>query len=108
MLSPVSSRAPQSQTLYAQQVPIDAGKVTEVYLDAMSHIFIKVVVMNDMNIGSYKSNTEYWGQKIQRNRERDAKHMAELTSAGWKVLTVWECEVDDEDALAVRLRDFLG
>ena len=60
MLSPVSSRAPQSQTLYAQQVPIDAGKVTEVYLDAMSHIFIKVVVMNDMNIGSYKSNTEYW------------------------------------------------
>lgn len=64
MLSPVSSRVPQSKTpskrLYAQQVPVDTGKVTEIYLDALSAVFIKVVVTNDQTVGGFLSNTEYW------------------------------------------------
>jgi len=38
-----------------------------------------------------KTNTEFWGEKIGRNAERDSKAAAELRSRGWRVLVVWEC-----------------
>src|SRR6185503_11726704 len=55
-----------------------------------------------------KSNTDYWHPKLLRNVERDAQHVAALEAEGWQVLTVWECEVRDEAALAQRLTTFLG
>ena len=54
-----------------------------------------------------KSNRSYWGKKISRNKERDAKSLSEMTRKGWIVLTVWECQIKDEDALRSRLRGFL-
>ena len=39
------------------------------------------------------SNTDYWIPKIQRNVERDISNHAELTSLGWKVIVIWECEL---------------
>jgi hypothetical protein len=33
---------------------------------------------------------------------------AELRSAGWGVLAVWECDLRDEPGLITRLTDFLG
>ena len=55
-----------------------------------------------------RSNQDYWLPKIERNRQRDAKHLAELTQLGWDVLTVWECELRDLDALAARLAAFMA
>src|SRR3954468_15059916 len=40
-------------------------------------------------------NGEYWGPKIQRNRERDAEHTGHLHGAGWRVLRFWEHEDAD-------------
>lgn len=40
-----------------------------------------------------KSNTAYWQEKFDRNVNRDARVRAELESQGWRVFTVWECEV---------------
>jgi DNA mismatch endonuclease (patch repair protein) len=37
-----------------------------------------------------KTNSEYWGPKIERNRARDAETDMLLTSAGWRVLRFWE------------------
>jgi DNA mismatch endonuclease, patch repair protein len=54
-----------------------------------------------------KANADYWGPKIARNRARDAANLAALQAAGWRCLTLWECELKDEDALAVRLAAFL-
>ncbi|MDH3999106.1 MAG: very short patch repair endonuclease [Desulfuromonadales bacterium] len=54
------------------------------------------------------TNVEYWTQKIARNKERDAKHLQELADLGWRVLTLWECELKDIAALERRLRGFLG
>lgn len=34
---------------------------------------------------------QFWRNKIEGNRERDAKTIAELKQAGWRVLVVWEC-----------------
>ena len=40
-----------------------------------------------------KTNAGYWSAKIARNRARDAVATAALRSAGWRVVTVWECEM---------------
>lgn len=47
-----------------------------------------------------KSNRTYWGNKLRRNRARDLDHAANLKAGGWKVLTVWECEIEDTPARA--------
>jgi len=40
-----------------------------------------------------KSNREFWKKKLEGNAARDQKNKAELESLGWKVITVWECEM---------------
>lgn len=55
-----------------------------------------------------ESNTSYWIPKLRRNAARDAENAQALATAGWAVLTVWECEMRDESAIAARLRAFLG
>ena len=47
-----------------------------------------------------KANAEYWTAKIDRNRARDARVAAELEAAGWRVLTVWECDLRAPDFAA--------
>ncbi len=41
-----------------------------------------------------KSNTNYWIPKILRNVERDKINEKLLSKLDWKVLTVWECELE--------------
>lgn len=55
-----------------------------------------------------KSNREYWLPKIERNRQRDELNQAELTRLGWSTLTLWECEINDADALRQRLAMFMA
>ena len=40
-----------------------------------------------------KSRVEFWREKFDRNVQNDAVHRQELTDMGWRVFTVWECEV---------------
>lgn len=40
-----------------------------------------------------KDNAEFWKEKIQANATRDERKKQELVSQGWKVITVWECEL---------------
>lgn len=39
-----------------------------------------------------KANADYWGPKIQRNRERDIDTNRHLEADGWQVLRFWEHE----------------
>ena len=39
------------------------------------------------------TNTEFWKDKIKGNRERDKLNSETLTNKGWKVITIWECEL---------------
>jgi|GEM_PF-3637038 len=50
-----------------------------------------------------KSNREYWLAKIEGNRSRDKRHLSELKSTESEVLTVWECELRDREALKQKL-----
>jgi DNA mismatch endonuclease, patch repair protein len=47
-----------------------------------------------------KSNTAYWTDKIQKNRERDARVQDDLLARGWRVFCVWTCNGLEEDRLA--------
>ncbi|WP_238395684.1 very short patch repair endonuclease [Pontibacter pudoricolor] len=40
-----------------------------------------------------KTRTEWWQQKINRNRELDQQNLSKLIQEGWKVLTIFECEL---------------
>ena len=55
-----------------------------------------------------RANAAYWAEKFARTAARDARDTRELQAAEWDVLVVWECEVEDVLALALRLRAFLG
>ena len=40
-----------------------------------------------------KTNTEFWVNKVKRNKERDVKVQHELAAMGWHSITLWECEL---------------
>ena len=54
-----------------------------------------------------KENADYWANKINRNRERDAKAQAALLIMGWDVLVIWECQLKDRRALSNLIIRFL-
>jgi DNA mismatch endonuclease (patch repair protein) len=41
-----------------------------------------------------KSNTEFWIEKFAKNVARDIAAVESLRKGGWRVFTVWECEVN--------------
>jgi DNA mismatch endonuclease (patch repair protein) len=55
-----------------------------------------------------KSRQEYWAPKLLRNIERDKAAMRKLQAMGWRTMTVWECEIQDADALARRIQEFVS
>lgn len=57
--------------------------------------------------GLPKSNRGYWIPKLRRTRERDREHRARLERDGWRVLTVWECQLGDRPGVADRISKFL-
>lgn len=55
-----------------------------------------------------KHNRDYWIAKVARNVERDRHNVAFLAELGWNVLTIWECQLKEPEAVADRLRIFLS
>ncbi len=54
-----------------------------------------------------KQNRDYWLAKVGRNRARDAANHDTLAAQGWRVETIWECELKDAAALDERLAQLL-
>lgn len=40
------------------------------------------------------TNSKFWQEKLLKNIEKDEKHIAELKEMEWKVIVVWECEIE--------------
>jgi DNA mismatch endonuclease (patch repair protein) len=55
-----------------------------------------------------KTNRDYWVAKIARNRQRDGAAREQLQARGWRVETIWECELRDMAALASRAQAWLA
>lgn len=41
-----------------------------------------------------KTNTEFWVNKFETNVANDKKHYRQLEDLGWKVIVIWQCELD--------------
>jgi DNA mismatch endonuclease, patch repair protein len=54
-----------------------------------------------------KSKTEYWIQKIEGNRRRDARNFRRLRKLSWKCLVLWECQLRNLESIETRVRRFL-
>jgi DNA mismatch endonuclease, patch repair protein len=50
-----------------------------------------------------KTRVEFWKEKRAGNVARDEKHRAALESAGWHVVTIWECQSKSEEGLRALL-----
>jgi DNA mismatch endonuclease (patch repair protein) len=53
------------------------------------------------------TNAKFWKTKRLSNVGRDRRNRAALRRAGWRALTVWECQTRDLKALTKRLAKFL-
>jgi DNA mismatch endonuclease (patch repair protein) len=50
------------------------------------------------------TNTDFWVEKIRKNRERDSIVVEKLRKIGWRTMIVWQCELNDVDSLRLRLK----
>jgi DNA mismatch endonuclease (patch repair protein) len=53
------------------------------------------------------TNVEFWQKKFERNVSNDRKHRRELKTLGWKVVTVWECQLKKPGRVVQRLENTL-
>ena len=44
-----------------------------------------------------KTRQEFWNKKFNENINRDKINQENLSSKGWKIIIVWECEIKDQD-----------
>jgi DNA mismatch endonuclease (patch repair protein) len=49
----------------------------------------------------------YWTSKISANQLRDSRNLGALLSGGWRVLTLWECEIRKFKGLEQKILDFM-
>jgi DNA mismatch endonuclease, patch repair protein len=49
------------------------------------------------------SNQDFWLPKLEGNKQRDEKKQRQLQELGWRVITVWECDLEklNDPSLAV-------
>lgn len=53
----------------------------------------------------------FWEEKLEKNKERDAKNVGKLRTMGWSVLVIWECETRDRahiGKLIKKIQNYLG
>ncbi|MDR2455126.1 MAG: very short patch repair endonuclease [Deltaproteobacteria bacterium] len=46
-----------------------------------------------------KSRLEYWSPKLEKNKSRDIEARKKLEAEGWRVVTIWECQLEKPDWL---------
>jgi len=44
------------------------------------------------------TNIEFWNTKIQSNIDRDERVKLELETDGWRIITIWSCEVSNKNS----------
>jgi DNA mismatch endonuclease (patch repair protein) len=54
-----------------------------------------------------KTRVGFWRAKIKNNQARDRANTALLEGSGWKVLTLWQCELMNIEGLANKLYEFI-
>ena len=56
-----------------------------------------------------KTRTDFWTEKLKKNKERDNRNIKELEKLGWNVITLWECSLEDDFNLEMKsLEEFIN
>lgn len=53
------------------------------------------------------TNVEFWNKKIDGNIERDKENIKKLKRLGWQTLTIWTCEIKNQEELKTKLISFI-
>lgn len=53
------------------------------------------------------TNVVFWNKKIDGNIERDSQNIKKLKQLGWQVLTIWTCEIKNQEELNNTLVSFM-
>jgi DNA mismatch endonuclease, patch repair protein len=54
------------------------------------------------------SNKVFWTEKVTKNKARDRRVKRQLQTMGWKVLTIWQCELKNDKRIKEKLVSFLS
>jgi len=54
-----------------------------------------------------KTRTEWWLEKIGRNKTNDLRSENTLKEMGWKVINIWECEIKTQELFSGRMMGVL-
>jgi DNA mismatch endonuclease (patch repair protein) len=54
------------------------------------------------------TNSAFWLEKRSGNAARDRRNVRALRRAGWRVLTIWECQIGDSERLRHKIAQFLS
>jgi len=49
------------------------------------------------------TNSKFWKQKLQRNIMKDQANINALKRANWKVIVIWECEINNSSLFGDKL-----
>ncbi len=52
-----------------------------------------------------QKNRDYWEPKLKKNKKRDEQNSKALAELGWKILTIWECDIKKDFS---KILEFLG
>jgi DNA mismatch endonuclease, patch repair protein len=55
-----------------------------------------------------KSHKKFWLEKFVRNVANDRKHRRQLRRLGWRVVTVWSCQLKHPDRVLARIEKALA
>lgn len=44
-----------------------------------------------------KSRITFWREKLEANKRRDEENVSRLNEMGWRVLVIWECQINEKD-----------
>ena len=86
---------------YRKNVRTLPGKPDNVLRKYKTIIFVNGCFWHKHDCGRFvmpSSNIEYWTKKINRNVERDKSNTEQLEAQGWRVLTIWECQLKKKSA----------
>jgi DNA mismatch endonuclease, patch repair protein len=78
---------------HASDIP---GKPDIVFRSIKMAIFVNGDFWHGWRFPVWKKKLKkgYWSDKIRKNRERDQKNYKFLRNQGWKVITVWEHQLE--------------
>lgn len=78
------------------------GRPDAVFVRARVAVFVDGDFWHGYRFPQWSSTLpEYWRTKITRNRLRDRRNFAALRRRGWKVVRVWEHDINRDVALCV-------